>query len=200
MIVTEMSHYIPMYDTVGHSPGLQQGELQSAAAITSKTDVKYYAKLSPDTLLRQRAESEEYQVLTTEPSYNTKSASRPIKSTLLISLVSLLLILLLTATVTAVTLASIEWRNNAKLSAQLLEVHNQIATMKDRFMTLREHLMQSSLEKCLKDVSDCSVNPPLNTQILPACETARLLINKTVSHCSLYNNNIIYMYNRKGIG
>ena len=177
-----MSHYVPMYDTVGHSPqaGLQEGELQSTATITSKTDVKYYAKLSTDTLLRQRTESEDYQVPFTEPSYNKKSASCQTRSALLIALVSLLLILLLIATITAITLTSIEWRNNANLPAQLLEMHNEITMMKQGFMSLRESLTQSSFEHCLKDVANCSVNPPTNTHVL-SCKTARLLINKTVS-------------------
>ena len=184
-----MSYYVPVYDSVGH--GVKQEELRSnpTATITSKTDVKYYAKLSPDTLLRQRSESEEYQVPSTEPNYNKKTASCQTKSTLLIAPSILLLILLLLATVTAITLTSIEWRNNAKLSAQLLEMHSEVAMINKGFMHLRESLMQSSFERCLKDVVNCSVNPPPNTQVLSSCETAALDINKTVSqfiHCDLH--------------
>ena len=102
------------------------------------------------------------------------------KSNFLITVISVLLILLLIATVTAVTLASIEWKSNAKLSARLQKMRNDImATMKE-VTSLRESLIQTSFEKCLKDVASCSMTHYCSNTFL-SCETGQLLVNKTVS-------------------
>ena len=178
-----MTHYVPMYDNVGHQAQSEEVKSIPLATITSKREsVKYYAKLSPDTLLRQRTECEEYQVPAVDP--HKKSASSQMKSNLVIAVISVLLMLLLIATVTAVTLASIEWKSNAKLSARLQEMHIDIMeTMKEEVTSLRNILKQTSFEKCLKDVANCSMTRHSDT--IASCETTPLPINITVSQ---YNN------------
>ena len=162
-----MSHYVPMYDNVGHQVRMEQAKStpSAKAIVTSNTDLKYYAKLSPETLLRQRTECEDYQV----PAINSDKKSAPcqMKSNLLTAVIGLLFILLL---MTSLILASIEWKKNNKLSAQLQEMHNEMAKMKREVMNLRERLMQTSFDKCLKDI----VREKCYSSKTMICETASL--------------------------
>ena len=175
-----MSDYVPVYDNVGRNK-------HATSAFTS--DVAY-AKLSPDTLLKKRTASEQYQVPVTE---HDKKHQK--KSGLLIAAASVLLTLLTVGTITAVILASIDFQHitklsiqNVKLSAEkaqltddLQEIKNSMATMKGEITNLQERLTQMSFNKCFKDTMTCSFSPW--SQIIASCETPSLPVNKTVSCC-----------------
>ena len=177
---TEMSDHVPVYDNFGRNQ-------HATSAFTS--DVTY-TKLSPDTLLKKRTASEQYQVPVTE---HDKKHQK--KSGLLIAAASVLLTLLTVGTITAVILASIDFQHITKLSIQnvnlsaekvqltdgLQEIKNSMATMKGEITNLQERLTQMSFNKCFKDTKTCSFFP--QSQILPACETPSLPVNKTVSCC-----------------
>ena len=175
---TKMTDYVPMYDNVGRKE-------HAKSAFTS--DVTY-AKLSPDTRLKQRTVSEQYQVPVRE---HVKKHQK--KSGLVIAAISVLLTLLTVGTITAVILASIEYQHitklsiqNIKLSAektqlsdQLQEIKNSMATMKDEVTSLQQRLTQMSLSRCFKETVTCDISPM--SKIKPYCETAQLHVNKTVS-------------------
>ena len=163
-----MTDYVPMYDNVGQKQ-------QATSAFSS--DVTY-AKLSPDTLLKKRTVSEQYQVPVTEhgKKHQKKSGS-------LIAAMSVLLTLLSVGTITAVILASVEYQHinklsiqNIELSGQLEEIKKSMATMKEDVTNLQGRLTFST---CFKETTSCNILPWL--KINPYCETAQLPVNKTVS-------------------
>ena len=163
-----MSEYVPMYDNVG---------IREQTTPALKNDVTY-TKLSPDTLLKQRTVSQQYQVPSTDS--GNRLVPHQKKSSLFIVVMSVLLTLLAVGTLIAVTLASVEMHNNTKLSAQLQEMRMNMVTVKEEVSSLHESLVQISYEKCFKDTSSCDIKPRSNVN--PYCETKRLPVNITVSN------------------
>ena len=163
-----MTDYVSMYDNVG----------QKQHATSAFTSDVTYAKLSPDTLLKERTVSEQYQVPVTEHGRKHQK-----KSGLVIAAMSVLLTLLSVSTITAIILASVEYQHitklsiqNIKLSGQLQEIKNSMATMKEDVTNLQGRL---TFNTCFKETTSCNILP--KSKINPSCETAQLPINKTVS-------------------
>ena len=173
-----MTDYVPVYDNVG----------QKQHATSAFTSDVTYAKLSPDTLLKKRTVSEQYQVPVTEHGKKHQK-----KSGLLIAAMSVLLTLLSVGTITAVVLASVKHQHitklsiqntelsaeNTALSGQLQEIKNSMATMKQEVTSLQGRLTQMSFNRCFKETMSCNIFP--RSKINPYCETEQLPINKTVS-------------------
>ena len=171
MINTAMTDYVPMYDNVG----------LSEQAMTNFKDDVTYAKLSPETLLKKRTVSEQYQVPVTDHGRKHQK-----KSGLLIAILSVLFTLLSVGTITAVILASIQFQQNIRLSAQniklsaeLQETKNSMATMKEEITSLQGSLSKMSFNNCFKETTTCSLNPSF--KFVPSCNTPLLPVNITVS-------------------
>lgn len=167
-----MTDYVPMYDNVG---------IREQATPTFKGDVTY-AKLSPDTLLKKRTVSEQYQVPVREHSKKHQK-----KSSLLIAAMGVLLTLLSVGTITAIILASIQFQQNTKLSAEnielsdhILEMQNSMATVKEKIRNIQGSLSQMSLNECSKQSTTCNISP--RRLLKPSCETTSQPVDINVSN------------------
>ena len=184
---TEMTDYVHVYDNVGRKE-------QATSAFTS--DVTY-AKLSPETLIKKRTVSEQYQVPARE-----SGSKRQKRSGLFIAAASVLLTLLSVGTIAAVILASVEFQHITKLSIQNIELtakkdrlSDELQELKSSMVTMKEEITASmkeeiinslSYNKCFKETRTCSLTPRPYI-IKPYCETLRLLVNQTVS-CNTIQN------------
>lgn len=171
-----MTDYVPMYDNVG----------QKEHATSAFTSDVTYAKLSPETLIKKRTVSEQYQVPTRE--YAKKSSK---KSSVLIAAASVLLTLLSVGTLTAVILASVEFQHitklsiqNVKLSAEKAQLSDQLQELENSLNTMKEEvtnlMTQMSFNKCSKDTVTCDITRIIS-QVKPFCRTSPLPFNITVS-------------------
>ena len=120
-----MTDYVPMYDNVGQN---------EQATSTFKSDVTY-TKLSPNTLLKKRTVSEQYQVPVREHGKKYQK-----KSGLVIAAISVQLTLLSVGTITAVILASIEYQHITKLSIQNIELSAEKAQLSDQLQEIIESM------------------------------------------------------------
>jgi hypothetical protein len=170
---TEMTDYVPVYDNVG---------LKEQATSTFSSDVTY-AKLSPETLLKKRTVSEQYQV--PEREHGSKRQKR---SGFFIAAASVLLTLLSVGTIIAVILVSVEFQHVTKLSIQNIELSaekdqlsEELQEIKTSMATMKEEIINRlSYNRCFKDTRTCSFSP--RSLIKPYCETTPpLLINQTVT-------------------
>ena len=165
---TEMTDYVHVYDNVGRKE-------QATSAFTS--DVTY-AKLSPETLIKKRTVSEQYQVPARE-----SGSKRQKRSGLLIATVSVLLTLLSVGTITAVVLASVEFQHITTISIQNIELSAEKDRLTDELQELKnsmkEVINRMSYNKCFKDTSTCNLFP--KSRIKPYCETIPLVVNQTVN-------------------
>ena len=173
-MTTEMSDYVPVYDNVGRNK-------HATSAFTS--DVAY-AKLSPDTLLKKRSASEQYQAPVTEHGKRHQK-----RSGLFIATASVLFTLLTVGTITAVILASIEFQHvtqlsikNIELSTENSQLSHELTNVKEEVINLQEMLKQMSFNKCYQDTMACVINSDrIRSKIKPFCETEPLPFNITVS-------------------
>lgn len=168
-----MTDYVPVYDNVG---------LKEQATSAFSSDVTY-AKLSPETLLKKRTVSEQYQV--PEREHGSKRQKR---SGFFIAAASVLLTLLSVGTIIAVILASVEFQHVTKLSIQNIELSaekdqlsDELQEIKTSMATMKEEIINRlSYNRCFKDTRTCSFSP--RSLIKPYCETTPpLLINQTVT-------------------
>ena len=169
---TEMTDYVHVYGNVGRKE-------QATSAFTSDVE---YAKLSPETLIKKRTVSEQYQVPARE-----SGSKRQRRSGLFIAVASVLLTLLAVGTIAAIVLASVEFQHITKLSIENIELSaekdrlsDEIHELKTSMATMKEKIENRlSYNKCFKETSTCNLFPRLN--IKPYCETSQLLVNQTVS-------------------
>ena len=169
---TEMTDYVPVYGNVGQKE-------QATSAFTSDVE---YAKLSPETLIKKRTVSEQYQVPARE-----SGSKRQKRSGLFIAAASVLLTLLAVGTIAAVVLASVEFQHITKLSIENIELSaekdrlsDEIQELKTSMATMKEEIENRlSYNKCFKETRTCNLFPWSN--IKPHCETLQLLVNQTVS-------------------
>ena len=164
----EMTDYVPVYGNVGRKE-------QATSAFTSDVE---YAKLSPETLIKKRTVSEQYQVPARE-----SGSKRQKRSGLFIAAASMLLTLLTVGTIAAVVLASVEFQLITKLSIENIELSAEKDQLSDELQefknSMKEVINRMSYNKCFKDTSTCSLSPKY--KIKPSCETPLLIVNQTVS-------------------
>ena len=165
---TEMTDYVHVYGNVGRKE-------QATSAFTSDVE---YAKLSPETLIKKRTVSEQYQVPAREG-----DSKRQKRSGLFIAAASVLLTLLAVGTIAAVVLASVDFQLITKVSIEnikLLAEKDQLSDELQEFKnSMKEVINRMSYNKCFKETRTCNLFPRF--KIKPSCETSSLVINQTVS-------------------